>query len=122
MKKLSLSNFDSISVRLGEYNTDTDPDCVIIKENNMEEQDCTDPHVDIGIEEVIPHEGYNEALTSKYNDIGLIRLAQDVVETEFIKAVCLPSVALRSATGSEVFVAGWGRTLTCMMIYSLVVV
>ena len=60
-----------VSVRLGEWNTETEEDCTA--PNN-----CTDPPVNIDIEEIIPHQLYDEAVMNRPNDIGLVRLRKAV--------------------------------------------
>lgn len=94
-------------VRLGEYDLSKDIDCI--------KNDCNDPVVNMGIEEVIPHPEYDDSSPNKQNDIALIRLNGVVKYTDFIKPVCLPSVlSQRSSlrTGTNLIVSGWGRTLT----------
>jgi hypothetical protein len=56
-------------IRLGEHNTNTDPDC--------EDDVCADPHQDYFPTEVIVHEDYGKPLFK--NDISLIRLDRHVV-------------------------------------------
>lgn len=97
-----------MNVRLGEWNMDTNPDCIQYSSGQI----CATPPVDVGIEETIPHPEFGEKQNNYYHDIGLIRLSSDVAYTDYIKPVCLPSRQLRSLPNAEVFVAGWGRTLT----------
>ncbi|KAG4080172.1 hypothetical protein HA402_008243 [Bradysia odoriphaga] len=94
-----------INVRLGEYDISTTTDCI--------KSDCADPVKNMGIEEIIAHPGYNERNRNKTNDIGLVRLAEDVSYSDFVKPICLPSTvgATRSAPMASLQVAGWGRTL-----------
>lgn len=63
-----------IRVRLGEYNTRTNPDCVV--DNGY--QECADSHQDVGVETAIAHPGYNDGSKSRYHDIGLVRLSRPV--------------------------------------------
>lgn len=94
-------------IRLGEYDLSKDIDCI--------KSDCNNPVVNMGIEEVIPHPQYDDSSQHKQNDIALIRLNGVVQYTDFIKPVCLPSaLGQRSSlrTGTNLIVAGWGRTLT----------
>lgn len=95
-------------MRLGEWNTATDPDC--IENLNVSEKDCSDPPLDLTPEEVIPHPEFNSNNQSN-NDIGLIRLSRDVDNTFFISPICLPTAQLQSQPGDSVMVSGWGRTL-----------
>ncbi|XP_043255138.1 melanization protease 1-like [Colletes gigas] len=92
------------SVRLGEYNTETDPDCVQDGETTMI---CSDDPITVGIEEQIAHENYGPLSRDQKYDIALLRLTRDVAFTNYIKPICLP----QSATfGQKLFVAGWGKT------------
>lgn len=95
-----------VGVRLGEYDITKEIDCL---GNN-----CADPVLYMGVEEKIPHEGYNQKNKNRANDIGLIRLNGEVTYTDYIRPICLPaSVNSRRAHVNEKLVsAGWGRTLT----------
>lgn len=70
-------NWKLVSVRLGEYNTDTDLDCVTI----MGFKQCALPAVDVPVEQQIAHEDYDPFDTNQYNDIALLRLIRDVKYT-----------------------------------------
>ncbi|KAJ6640940.1 Serine protease 7 [Pseudolycoriella hygida] len=95
-----------VNVRLGEYDLSTTTDCIL--------GDCADPVMNVGVEEVIPHPGYNDKNPNRTNDIGLVRLAEDVTYTDFVKPICLPSTigTSRSDVMAPLQVAGWGRTLS----------
>lgn len=95
-----------VGVRLGEYDVTKDIDCLGDK--------CADPVLYIGIEEKIPHEGYNERNKNRENDIGLIRLDDEVTYTDYIRPICLPSSvnSPRILPNEKLLSAGWGRTLT----------
>lgn len=58
-------------MRLGEYNKDTEKDCV----TRQGIEDCAEPHQDIDIEEAIAHKEYVGA-GGRYHDIGLLRLSK----------------------------------------------
>lgn len=94
-------------MRLGEYDTSKTLDC-------LEPDDCADPVVNMGIDEVFSHEKYDEKAKNRINDIGLVRLWADVTFSSFIKPICLPSTLgmSRSFSNTELQSAGWGRTLT----------
>uniref|UniRef100_A0AAG5CPJ7 CLIP domain-containing serine protease n=1 Tax=Anopheles atroparvus TaxID=41427 RepID=A0AAG5CPJ7_ANOAO len=95
-----------VGVRLGEYNTNTEIDCV----QADQEQICNDPPIDSGVESTLVHPEYNEA--SHAHDIALVRLAQTIRFTDFVKPVCLPLADFRASKAGEVnFVTGFGRTL-----------
>lgn len=94
-----------VAVRLGEYDITKEIDCL---GNN-----CADPVLYMGVEEKIPHERYDERSKSRENDIGLVRLDGDVMYTDYIKPICLPTTvnSQRSAPNAKLVSAGWGRTL-----------
>lgn len=94
-----------VTIRLGEYDISTTTDCI--------KSDCADPVQNIGLEEKIPHPDFNDKNPNKTNDIGLVRLSEDVTYSDFVKPICLPSTlgARRSAPETSLQVAGWGRTL-----------
>ncbi len=76
MKIISRKNSIEIirsSVRLGEWDTSTDEDC--------DRGDCSDPAVDVAVEEVITHESYNPNSKAQENDIALLRLSRSVAYT-----------------------------------------
>lgn len=60
-----------VAIRLGEYDVRTNPDC---DPENFD--DCNPPFLDMSVDELIPHEKYNNPRYS--NDIGLVKLAYDV--------------------------------------------
>lgn len=66
--------FFRISVRLGEYNTDTDVDCV----NNQGFDYCSDPPQNVAVEEQIAHERYDPLSPNQEHDIALLRLVRNV--------------------------------------------
>lgn len=47
-----------------------------------------------------------------YNDIALFKLERDVVYSDYVQPICLPTPSQRSLTfaGQSAVVAGWGRT------------
>ncbi|XP_055612826.1 CLIP domain-containing serine protease B9 isoform X2 [Uranotaenia lowii] len=95
-----------ISVRLGEYDTTTEIDCI----EQDGEKICADPPQNIPIEEKRAHAEYSE--DSKHNDIALLRLSRNVEFSDFVQPVCLPLPDFKSSsTGSVNFVTGFGRTL-----------
>lgn len=63
-----------ISVRLGEYNTETDVDCV----DNGYSKECAPAPLDVPVEERIAHEDYDPLDTNQYHDIALLRLSKEV--------------------------------------------
>lgn len=97
-------NWSLVSVRLGEYNTDTERDCIPDGNNGMT---CADDTVSVGIEERIAHESYNPQSTDQRFDIALLRLVREVPFTNYIKPICLPS---NGSLAQKAHVAGWGKT------------
>lgn len=63
-----------MSVRLGEHNLLTEPDC--------EDGECADPVIDVPIAERIIHVSYDPRLEVQPNDIALIRLSHPVCTAE----------------------------------------
>lgn len=98
-------NYALYKVRLGEWDTRTDPDCQDFADD---ERVCNDGHEDVAVENLIPHPNYNRSSPLKMNDIALIRLAQGVQFTTFIKPICLPSLSERriDLRHKDLFVAG----------------
>lgn len=92
------------NVRLGEYDTDSDRDCVPDDERTVI---CADDPVTVEIEEQIAHESYQPSSRDQKYDIALLRLSRDVTFTTYIKPICLPPTA---SLEQKLFVAGWGKT------------
>lgn len=91
-------------VRLGEYNIETERDCIPDGDRDMI---CSPPALRINIEERIVHEDYDPTNRDQRYDIALIRLSQDVAFTDFVRPICLPR---SSRVEPRFIVAGWGRT------------
>ncbi|XP_041921976.1 hyaluronan-binding protein 2-like [Alosa sapidissima] len=66
----------------------------------------------VAVQMVIVHEGYKETSSAVYNDIALLKLKSTdgkcTVESQYVKAVCLPNTTLPD--GTECNIAGWGAT------------
>ncbi|KAL0100211.1 hypothetical protein PUN28_019557 [Cardiocondyla obscurior] len=101
------TNWRLTSVRLGEYDTDTETDC--LPDGADGTVNCADDPVTVGVEEQIAHEEYQPQSRDQRYDIALLRLSRDVKFTGFIKPICLPS---NSSLNGKLFVAGWGKTET----------
>lgn len=101
----------NLTIRLGEWDTESTVDCVSI--GDFSEFYCADPAVDIPVERVIVHEQYARHHRPQLNDIALLRLAEPITTSSWVRPVCLPerTVAAKPATGDdEVFtLAGWGN-------------
>lgn len=104
--------FRSEAIRLGEYNTETDEDCITGGENTLK---CADSPTDLAIDEIIIHEEYKPDTRDNLNDIALVRLAKDVKMTRFVQPICLPrgKFANDVKEGQIHTVAGWGQTDLC---------
>jgi len=85
---------------------------VRLGENNVQSDDDGADPIDFDIEKIMPHEFYGYNLTSKINDIALIKLAQPVEYSKAIRPICLPTMGMKSFQYESVhpFVAGWGAT------------
>lgn len=97
-------------VRLGEWDTSTDQDC---DDSFVNENVCNDPAIDVPIEALIPHENYDPQASNQHNDIALLRLAQNVRYTLYIKPICLPvdqNLRNNDFVKQTLSVAGWGKT------------
>ncbi|XP_022217939.2 serine protease easter [Drosophila obscura] len=95
------------AVRLGEWDTSTNPDCQFLEQTNT--ADCAPVYQDIGLEQVIIHPRYSKSDQSQVNDIALIRLAQPALLNEFVEPICLPNKQLRAdeLQGLITEVGGW---------------
>ena len=103
--------YEIVGVRLGDWDTRTNPDC----QDFLNEHVCNAPYVDIPVAQAISHEGYDPNSKNQYNDIALLKLERDVKFTKWIKPICLPLASnLRNAdyTGHSLDVAGFGKTKT----------
>ncbi|XP_017849680.1 serine protease easter [Drosophila busckii] len=97
-------------VRLGEWDTTTDPDCEVDVRGM---KDCAPAHLDVPVERTIPHPSYDPFSKNQVNDIALLRLGRQIEYTDFVRPICLPlDTNLRAATfdGISMDVAGWGKT------------
>lgn len=92
------------NVRLGEYDTNTNPDCI---RDGRVILVCADEPVTVGVEEQIAHENYRPNSKDQKYDIALLRLTRDVSFTNYVKPICLPPNA---AIGEKLYAAGWGKT------------
>lgn len=98
-----LTNWILTSVRLGEYNTTSNPDCLDYPKKKI----CNDKLVNIPIESQTVHEDYDPWSRHKHNDIALLRLAEDAPRSRFIQPACLPH---NGDLAKRFQVAGWGLT------------
>ncbi|KAH8295039.1 hypothetical protein KR018_006288, partial [Drosophila ironensis] len=106
------SDWQLTGVRLGEWDTSSNPDCTTEKNG---QRDCNEPYVDVAVVERIPHPQYPGNVRDQLHDIALLRLRDEVKFTDFISPVCLPGLPSQRDEiflGRKVVVAGWGRTET----------
>nr|XP_022902326.1 uncharacterized protein LOC111415067 [Onthophagus taurus] len=96
-------------VRLGEYDFNTNPDCIVDRNKTK----CAPQHVDFDVSEkdAIVHSGYSKQ--GIQNDIALIRLPREIKFTDAIGPVCLPSkenLMKKDSDYRNLTVIGWGTT------------
>lgn len=60
---------------MGEYNTETEEDCVEFKNGKNQ---CAPPAENIAVEDRIAHENYDPFDVNQYHDIALLRLIREV--------------------------------------------
>lgn len=90
---------------MGEHNLLTNPDC--------EQDECAPPVVNIPVIDTIVHESYNPTSPTQNDDIALIRVAQPIIFTDWVKPICLPiSEKLRGKNfeSAPLAIAGFGKT------------
>ncbi|XP_022814763.1 serine protease 7-like [Spodoptera litura] len=92
-----------MTVRLGEYDTQQDVDCI--------DTVCADRPQEIRVASAYPHPGYSKNNKNRKDDIGIVRLATRATYSYYVQPICLIDNRARLDTGSDVYVAGWGKTL-----------
>lgn len=97
-------NNNLTGVRLGDYNVTSDKDCILDRYGT----ECSDPVQDFEIEEENMHPGYIPATSA--NDIALLRLEKDVIYSDYIRPICLPtSTVVKLKEGAQLSTSGWGK-------------
>uniref|UniRef100_A0A8U7P387 Peptidase S1 domain-containing protein n=1 Tax=Corvus moneduloides TaxID=1196302 RepID=A0A8U7P387_CORMO len=82
---------------------------VVLGKQDLSEDD--EPgSVAVGVEKMIVHEKWNSFLI--INDIALIKLAEEVQESDTIRAACLPDAGKILPNDYPCYVTGWGRIRT----------
>lgn len=98
------------AVRLAEYNTLANPDCVFMSSN----EDCNNDTINVGVKAFKIHPDYDQNDPQQYHDIGLIELAEAVKYSDFLQPICLPdvtsSINFNDGKKRTFHVCGWGRT------------
>lgn len=102
-------NYDNPTfVRLGEFDTDKNPDCT---END--ETDCAPPFKDYEVEYLLQHPDYVRRIFGNLNDIALIRTKKFIEYEDHIQPICLPvSQELRNKKLSQYVMTGWKEDKT----------
>uniref|UniRef100_A0A182JX56 Peptidase S1 domain-containing protein n=1 Tax=Anopheles christyi TaxID=43041 RepID=A0A182JX56_9DIPT len=110
---LSANANQIIGVRLGEFDTVTNPDCALVGGR----RECQPPVQAVAIEEIIVHPGFNNPAFA--NDLALLRLQQQAnINQDNIKPICLPfSTALKSHKPSYYIRTGWLARSTSSVLY-----
>lgn len=105
------SDWHVIGVRLGEWDTEQNPDCITIKFSGR--KDCAPKHIDASIDLILPHPLFDKNPRKIPHDIALIRLERSVTFSTTVLPICLPMetfITHQNFTGFSSEVAGWGRT------------
>ncbi|XP_001657087.2 serine protease easter [Aedes aegypti] len=101
-------------VRLREYNTLSDPDCIVIPTDSGNFEECNEKKLDVLPKSIIVHPDYDPSDVQQYHDIGLIEIENEVDFSDFLQPICLPGTSTSpgsNAGGKRTFeVCGWGRT------------
>lgn len=87
---------------MGEWDVSQEIDC---DHSIVNEKICAPKPIDFKVSQMIAHENYAKGV----DDIGLIRLENQVTFNEFIRPVCLSSEN-KSFIGKQLIVVGFGRT------------
>lgn len=101
-------DWDLQSVRIGDWNLDTEIDC-----DPGDPDTCLPEPVDVGIAEQVVHPDYDVRSQSSFHDIALLRLVRRIPLNGVVKPICLPVAEYltgKDYTGYHFTVAGWGKT------------
>ncbi|KAF4532181.1 hypothetical protein B566_EDAN002243 [Ephemera danica] len=106
---LEYTNARLVSIRIGEHDLRTDPDCSRSR-STLQSNICAPPIIRATIERTIRHPQYSSINTQ--NDIALIRLRDPVAFNQYVSPVCLPGreSLSRNYVGTRQTVIGWGVT------------
>nr|ADJ58583.1 seminal fluid protein HACP049 [Heliconius melpomene] len=94
-------DFELSVIRVGEYDTETNPDCQLYV--------CAPPVQDKKIREIKVHPNFNKP--AYHNDLAIIVLDSPVKLNDYVLPICLPRAEqLQSLSlGELLMVAGWGK-------------
>uniref|UniRef100_A0A6P4F3U8 Serine protease easter-like n=1 Tax=Drosophila rhopaloa TaxID=1041015 RepID=A0A6P4F3U8_DRORH len=98
------------SVRLGEHDTSTNPDTVVLSNGGRK---TAPPYLEVNVEDVVRHHNFYEHEKIYINDIALLRLELPVRYTREIRPICLlPDYhfANNYFENSSLRIAGWGAS------------
>lgn len=98
-------------VRLGEWNTETNPDCDNFAVGGPV---CAPPAVDLAVALKIVHPDFIPFSVGLNNDIAILKLREAVQFNDYVRPICLPRATSSRSDFSDVplIVAGFGRTET----------
>uniref|UniRef100_A0A182QSW2 CLIP domain-containing serine protease n=1 Tax=Anopheles farauti TaxID=69004 RepID=A0A182QSW2_9DIPT len=101
-----------VSVRMGEWNLLTDPDCT---PNDGTDSICTTPVQDVAIEKVtIPSNYTGTGSPTVKQDIALVRLARKITFDSSVAPICLPLSSTSwdnyNPESGRFYESGWGKT------------
>lgn len=98
-------------MRLGEFDTQGNPDCI----QEQEGYDCADDAREYEVEKVVVHPFYEEASVNQYHDIALIKTKKTITYSIYIAPICLPTPTISAGVvpGKKMTLAGWGATDRC---------
>ena len=102
--KIIPKSWSLTGVRLGEYDTSTERDCI---SDGVYGEICAPDPVTVGIDQKIVHELYDMNDGNYKHDIALLRLSRDVNFTDYIQPICLPE---NESVPQILHVTGWGIT------------
>lgn len=96
-------------VRLGEWNTETNPDCDHFAVGGPL---CAPPAIDMPVALKIVHPDFIPFSAGLKNDIAILKLRGTVQFNDYVRPICLPSLTAPRSDFSEVplIVAGFGKT------------
>ncbi|KAJ8674408.1 hypothetical protein QAD02_005670, partial [Eretmocerus hayati] len=108
-RKTQLNGWELVSARLGEWNTESDPDCweETGTSSMLKSRHCKPRYLSIRINATFVYNTYVPNSIPPYHDIGILRLERSVEFNDYIQPICLPS---NDDVPTPLTVAGWGRT------------